>query len=204
MSLAGLILGCVIAALPIEVTEESETLLKGPIHNGGFGGPVVKVGSLAGQTGIFVGGRGGWIINHAFVIGGGGYGLANQDMEVTPRGLSGQNLPGEYRLEMGYGGLELEYVHRSRKVVHASIQALIGGGTAGYRDRDWERTYESDAFFVAEPGINLELNVSRPFRVGVGGAWRFVSGFEMASLPDLTDDDLSGFAGVLTFKFGSF
>ncbi|MBN1426023.1 hypothetical protein JXA88_15850, partial [Candidatus Fermentibacteria bacterium] len=74
-----LLIGLACALCAITVQEQPETLLKGPIENGGFGGLVVKFSQLADQTAVFVGGRGGWILNHTFVIGGGGYGLANEN-----------------------------------------------------------------------------------------------------------------------------
>lgn len=194
-----LLIGLACALCAITVQEQPETLIKGPIESGGFGGPVVKLSQAAGQTAVFVGGRGGWIVNHCFVIGGGGYGLVNENINVRPR-----DHRDEYRLEMGYGGVELEYVHKSRKLAHLSIQALIGGGTAGYRYWDWDTTVASDAFFVAEPALNVEVNISRPFRIAFGGGYRFVSGFDLQDLPEVRDKDLSGITGTLTLKFGSF
>lgn len=56
---------------------EDETLLGGEIESGGYGALVVKFGHIKGEGGILVGVQGGWIVNHTLVIGGGGYGLAN-------------------------------------------------------------------------------------------------------------------------------
>ena len=194
-------MGLIAALGTITIQEQPETLIRGPVESGGFGGPVVKFTELADQFAVFVGGRGGWIINHCFIIGGGGYGLVNEDVEIHPSVMDSDP---ECVLEMGYGGLELEYVHRSKRVVHGSIMVLIGGGSAGYHDWYWDSTIDSDAFFIAEPTLNFELNVSRPFRIAFGGGYRFVSGFELPELPEIDDSDLGGITGTLTFKFGSF
>jgi hypothetical protein len=132
--------------------KEDETLMSGKTTVGGFGAPVVKFSEINDEFAILVGGCGGLIINHAFVIGGGGYGLVN-DIEV-----SGLPYP-EYRwLNFGYGGLLLGYV-------------------------------------------NLMLNVSKNFRIGLGGSYRFVNGVDLVGLDN---DDISGPSASLTFKFGKF
>lgn len=172
---------------------QEETLFSGKLESGGFGGPVVKMTQFIDKSGILVGGRGGWIINHAFVIGGGGYGLVN---EIT---ASNDSL-----LSFGYGGVELEYVHRSNKLLHFTVQTLIGGGSVEYRDKrnkDAQNNDVHDDFFIAEPGVNVILNVSKNFRIGLGGSYRYVTG---VSFRGLNNSDLSGPSAVLTFKFGSF
>jgi hypothetical protein len=66
-----------------QLNAQEQTLVgNGEISNGGFGGPVIKYTQIKNEPAILVGGRGGWIINHTFVIGGGGYGLANQIEQI--------------------------------------------------------------------------------------------------------------------------
>jgi hypothetical protein len=54
--------------------QQTETLFDGEVSHGGFGGPVVKFSEIAGSAGVWVGGRGGWIINlselHTISLGG--------------------------------------------------------------------------------------------------------------------------------------
>ncbi len=179
---------------------EAETLITGGIDSGGFGGPVLKFAEMDDRFGMFVGFRGGWIVDHTFVIGLGGYGLTNPGnfSELTPE----PGLPGS-RMYMGYGGLELEWVIASYEVVHLSLQTLIGGGGVGYEWDGYEccDSTTSDAFFIAEPGANIMLNVHKVFRLGLGASYRFIYDVE---LPPVNNDSLRGAAGVLTLKFGSF
>ena len=181
---------------------QEETLLgMEDAEHGGYGGVVVKFTSINNQFAILVGGRGGWIINHAFVLGFGGYGLVNN----IPSHIVGPF--GERFVEFGYGGLDLEYVFDSDRLIHLSLHALIGGGGVRYRsaweDDMWEndshQTY--DAVFVAEPGMNLDLNVIRWFRLSAGASYRFVRG---ATSGVSTNRDLSGPTAQSTFKFGKF
>ncbi len=93
---------------------QQETLFSERIHSGGFGGPVVKFSQINNEFGLFVGGRGGWIINHSFAFGGGGYGLVTEISAPAPSD--------SLTLGLGYGGLELEYINRSDKLIHSQIQ----------------------------------------------------------------------------------
>jgi len=191
------LVGVLLLASPL-LAQEEETLLKGTIESGGFGGPVVKIGSLNGESGVLVGGRGGWIINHTFILGGGGYGLVNN---VRARVLGPR---GERYLAFGYGGLELEYVPEWNKLIHVSFMTLVGGGGVGWRDTQAEavpREEESDAFFILEPAANVTLNVTPYFRISAGVSYRYVTGVNSAAS---SNSELSGPSGVLTFRFGTF
>lgn len=192
--LAVVLLLCFVA-LPLLAQEE--TLISGDIESGGFGGPVVKYGSVNGEGGIFVGGRGGWIINHTLILGGGGYGLANN---VKAKVLSPT---GQRYLNFGYGGVELEYVAQSDKLVHFSVMMLIGGGGLGWKDESTRSggNTDSDEFFIVEPAAQVNLNITKSFRMSAGITYRYVSG---VSSPVATNADLSGPSAVLTFRFGTF
>ena len=177
---------------------QDETLIKGEVESGGYGAPIFKVGQINGATGVFVGGQGGWIINHSFVLGGKGYGLVNNvDIEGS------QNL----KLDFGCGGVLLEYIFSSEKILHVVINTMIGAGGVRYAEKDYSNDYEdevdynSSSFFVLEPGIYMVLNISSYFRIGAGITYRYVNGVEYENL---TNADLSGVSGEIVFKFGSF
>ena len=177
---------------------QDETLISGEVESGGYGAPIFKVGQITGTTGIFVGGQGGWIINHSFVLGGKGYGLVNNvDIEGS------QNL----KLDFGCGGVLLEYIFSSEKILHVGINTMIGAGGVSYAEKDYSNDYEdevdynSSSFFVLEPGIYMVLNISSYFRIGAGITYRYVNGVEYKNL---TNADLSGVSGEIVFKFGSF
>jgi hypothetical protein len=186
----------VILTLPV-FAQEQTLIGSGDIENGGFGGPAVKVTRINGETAVLVGGRGGWIINHTFVLGGAGYGLVTN---VNPK----NNDSVHQFIEMGYGGLDLEYIASSNDLVHLSLGLLIGAGSIGFKDNaddmfDNHRTMES--FFVLEPSAHANLNVTRFFRIAGGVSYRYVTGLNS---PLSTNTDLSGLSAVLTLKFGKF
>jgi hypothetical protein len=178
---------------------QEQTLVGGgEITHGGFGGPVVKFTQIKNESAVLIGGRGGWIINHTFIIGGGGYGLATQIK-------TDDIFNNETFLNFGYGGLELEYIIQSDNVVHFSVYTLIGAGGITYNNNymeDWSSwDFGNDEFFVFEPAVNVEVNITSFFRINAGANYRYISG---VNYNNLNNSDLAGFAGVLTFKFGSF
>lgn len=177
---------------------QEETLIEGKISNGGFGGPVVKFTSINNHFGVLVGGQGGWIINHAFVIGGGGYGLANNIK--TDKIIIGER----QLLNFGYGGLELHYINNSDNLIHFTISVLIGAGGIGYRrPYNWDNSWDTNtqSFFALEPTFRVMLNVTSFFRVGIGGGYRLISG---ADMDNLKDSEISGPSAEIIFKFGKF
>lgn len=191
---------------------QQETLFgNGKITHGGYGGPELKVTQFNDDWGLAFGGRGGWIINSAFSIGGGGYGIVTKhtvdyDYSKDPNA--------DIRLNVGYGGLFLEYINSSNRVVHFTVNALIGAGGASYgvydEDDRWDNyddIKESSPFFVLEPGITAEVNVFKFFRISAGVSYRWASGAELFNTDGtlLTDDnDISGMSANICFKFGSF
>jgi len=109
-------------------------------------------------------------------------------------------------LDLTLGGFEFEYVSRSAKLIHYSFRALIGSGEVDYigHDRPIDDTlfdYHRESFFVAEPEVNLMLNVTKFSRIGVGASYRFISS---VNLEGLTNSDLDGPSASLILKFGRF
>jgi len=187
------------------VYSQEQTLFTGHVDHGGYGGPVFKYTNIGpNQTaGFLVGGQGGWIIDHKFVIGGGGYGLAssvNADWyEVT--NFAGE--PEPYVLDFSYGGLLLAFIGNSDNLIHYEIFSILGGGGINYRLKNEINTTSDfgDGIFVAEPGINVMLNVTSFFRVGIGATYRYVQDVDLIGL---TNEDLTNFSGQIILKFGAF
>ncbi len=179
-----------------------QTLISGDVSHGGFGGPVLKIGGVDGSAGVWIGGRGGWILNlaqdHAISIGGGGYGLVTNHRSPT---FLTSDKESTYAA-IGYGGLQLEYINRSWNLAHFTVTSLIGGGGLGLRTSGYDViTDDAETFFVFEPGINLELNITTFFRIMTGISYRVVSGIDDFGF---RDSDFSGINGTLTLKFGAF
>lgn len=180
-----LILIFLVLVIPFSAFAEEKTLVGNGFDNGGYGGPVVKFMSLGGDVGVLVGGRGGWIINHTFVIGGGGYSLK------TDIAINGNDL------RLNYGGFEFEYIWRSDATVHFTIHTGIGGGKVSYTDAGI-----SDKFFYIEPTFNGEINIMSWFRINAGVGYLWVDNIQ--NMPGLSSSDVRGMTGTIVFKFGVF
>lgn len=175
-----------IIAIPFAVNAEERTLITGEVEHGGCGGPVLKLSIINNTFCVLTGGYGGWIINHTFLLGGGGYAL------LTDVFVSGN------KLYMAYGGVVVEYIGFSDALVHFKAGGLIGVGTASY---SMEGIGER-AFFVLEPGVDVEVNITTFFRVCAGVSYRFVIGSQ--GLAGLNDALLGGPAAEIALKFGAF
>jgi hypothetical protein len=154
------------------------------IESGVYAAPVVSYSELAGQGGLFVGARGGWIINHCFVLGGAGYGLATT-----------HEIPGD-RLTFGYGGLMLEYIVAPERPFHVSFDTVIGGGAVAPKN-----STNPNGVFVLEPEADAIVNLTRSIHAGVGLSYRFTRGVTVANL---SSSDLSGFSASFLVQFGNF
>ncbi len=181
--------------------QDMETLIGNEIRHGGFGGPVVRFGNVDGDFAVWVGGRGGWIINmenhHSISIGGGGYGLTTEHRMPVQKEDTYTELAA-----VGYGGFEIEYTNRTYRLVHPTVTTLIGAGGISIRDDKLDHVdHDPDPFFVLEPGINAELNVTGFFRISTGVSYRLTSGIDRGGFDD---DAFSGVNAVITLKFGSF
>ncbi|ASZ13953.1 hypothetical protein KTO58_04330 [Chitinophaga pendula] len=174
----------------------------GKVKVGGYGGPAAKFTSIDNNFTVMAGAYGGVFLDKKFLLGIGGYTNVN-NVPATPSKINNQH---QY-WQMWYGGFNGEYVHNSDKLVHFSVGALIGGGGVFRRTRfeeinefdDHFRDYSS--FFVAEPTINVEVNITTFLRVFAGGSYRFVQG---SGTPGITDQKLSGPSAQIGIKAGAF
>jgi hypothetical protein len=184
--------------------QDIQTLFSAPVAHGGFGGPVVKFGSVRGDLGVWVGGRGGWIIGfrdgHSLSIGGGGYGLATSHPAPDPAD-AGWPEADDLRARVGYGGFELEYTNRSRRLLHWTATTLVGAGSVALERGAIPVTADEPTFFVVEPGVFAELNVTSFLRLHTGLTYRQTRGIDRAGF---TDRDFSGANGLVAVKFGGF
>jgi hypothetical protein len=181
-----LILIVMVLIIPISAFAEEDTLVGNGFDNGGYGGFVLKFKSIGGNMGVIIGGRGGWIINHTVVIGGGYYGLAN-DIKIDGRDL-----------QMEYGGFEIEYIWRSDQVVHFTIHTGIGGGQV----ETVSGGFSQDKFFYIEPTFSGEVNILKWFRINAGIGYLWVDNIE--GIPGLSSSDVRGITGTIVFKLGVF
>ena len=160
---------------------ERETLLAPQKYeSGGFGGPTISFTQLNDKSTWGLGGKGAWLVNHAYYIGGGGYNTF----------LNESNNDGILQHE----GLILGFVGRPNRIFHYSVELLIGGGQLIIDQQD-----DFDAVFAAEPQAYLSINLATFAVLNVGVSYRYISG---SNNNTYSSSDLSGAAFNINVMFG--
>jgi len=163
-----------------------------------------------------VGAYGGWLSDRTWLLGAGGYWLANNTHDFS----------------MAYGGIVTQYLVRSDRRIGFGVKGLVGGGdatiSASYRDvygmpidtrpdivfghghrpghggprppstpitPDTKLAF-NEAFFIAEPQAQLLWNLSPRVRVTFGAGYRITAG------ADDVNDRIRGPIGSISVEFG--
>ncbi|WP_319500740.1 hypothetical protein [uncultured Draconibacterium sp.] len=184
---------------------EVETIFSSQQINGGYGAFTIGYTQIAGRDAMVAGARGAFIFDHSFAIGLAGYGFVN-DLEYHNYQANPED---RFFLAGGYGGIFFEPIVGGTKPVHVSFPIVVGMGGISLVEHtawDWDhyhdyQEYDTDLFFVFEPGVELEFNFTRFFRLAAYGSYRLTSDIK---LYDTNQDVLRGFNVGMTFKFGKF
>ena len=184
----------ILVAVPAQGAGD-RTLVGSIHHHGAFIAPVLKGSEMLGQMSLLVGGRVAWVANHQFCLGIGGYGLASDVTEELDDVTA--------MLNFGYGGLEVEYIFFPHHMFHFTLYTLVGGGGADFftREEGSDQEWDGDAFFIIEPGFNLEFNIREGWRLDFGYSYRFVSDLQM---DEISNKDLRDVAANFTLRLGKF
>jgi hypothetical protein len=178
----------VVSAAGLKAQEnEIQTLFGSGTRISGFGGPTMSFTSINGEFAHMMGGGGGVLLGNFFI---GGYG----------EGLTNSIVAGGNRISFGHGGFWTGYSFMADRALHPCLSTQMGWGNLSQRD-DGHYNLTEDNIFVINPAIELEMNFTRFFRLGVGAHYRFVSGVNTSTL---TNSDFSGPGAFLSFKFGWF
>ena len=182
------------------------------VRSGWLIAPDVKITEIADDTATLAGAYGGWITDNTFLIGGGGYWLTDgsDDREVAYGGLVLEWLARtDRRLGFGVRGL----VGAGSATLGASftdVGSLPRGFSRASRDSGRERNDQRvsdgsvrtvrlalrDDFFVAEPQVNLFLNLTDRLRLSVGAGYRLIGADDWAA------DRLAGATGSFSVQWG--
>ena len=180
--------------LNLSLSAQQETLFEDLDVIGGFGGPIVEIGSINGEVGADVGGGGALVLDRLFI---GGYGMGTDYPEYNIE--DGENA-GLYNIRFKHGGLWFGYVTDQRRLVHLYSSLKIGWGRSQLRiDKD---ALFSDRNFVMIPELGFEVNLTEFFKLGITGGYRLVNGINQ--LPGLDNSSFNSPIGTLTFRFGGF
>lgn len=212
------------AAMAQETADEREmkTLFGKPSFQslGGYGAIDVGYTQVNKLDAITIGARGAVVVNHGFAIGLGGKGFISEP-------TFDENLKEDCEFAGGYGGIFFEPIIGWRQPIHLSFPVLVGAGGVGYtkhygdsgnsNSTTDEKNYSEDskAFFVLEPGVELEFNMVKFVRLALTASYRYTSDVNLKYKdpgPDVAymgnpighSDMLRGINVGLVMKFGKF
>lgn len=204
----------IVAATPLLAQSDGDmhTLFNGPLDSitGGYISITGSAFQALGQDAFVLGGRLGLTMGHRLTIGLAGYGLCNalQNGAYELYRLDHeQSAPDGLALRMGYGGIFVEPTFFNRSVVHFSVPITVGAGGVAYGYPTEGTRYgrithtDSQVFYFVEPAVDVEVNVLRQVRLGVGGSYLYTSNIR---LPATSQDALRQAMFNVTLKVGGF
>ena len=183
--------------------DDFKTLLGHDNHSGFYGALTFGYSEIENRQSVIFGGRFEWIAGHSIGIGFGGAGFINEN-HYEPYLSTNVFLTG------GYGGMYIEPIVMPNYPVHLSFPILLGGGGISYvtenHNHNDNTVADSEAFLIAEPGAEIELNLTRFFRLAIGASYRFTTPFNVGTTPPAvaSSNALESFTYMMTFKFGKF
>jgi len=189
-----------------------QTLFGNNVSYGGYGALTLGYTQLGNFDAFSPGIKGAWLIGHSIGIGIEGTGFIS---ELTTGIIENE----EYSfITGGYGGLMIEPILFGMKPIHVTLPLVIGAGAIVFESSEnYSPTYPNnqyhtdyDQFFIIKPGIEVEMNVTRFFRLAVGASYRFTNEVNLTTningsdMVVLEKNDLNGLLVGLSFKFGKF
>jgi hypothetical protein len=183
--------------------KEIKTLLGRNRSGGAYSSITIGYSMIDNKNAILIGGRLSWIASHSIGIGIGGTGFLNE-LHYEP------SIDRDVFLTGGYGGVYIEPILLPRSPVHLSFPVLLGAGGISYvsNDPDLNNHFieDSELFLLIEPSAELELNLTKHFRLSFGASYRFPTPFNVgiSGTPRANAESLKGMSYMVTFKFGKF
>jgi hypothetical protein len=183
--------------------QEMQTLLGHNQPGGAYGAFSMGYSSIDDQQAVLFGGKFIWIASHSLGFGFGGTGFINE-FHNEPL------LNTQVAIAGGYGGLIIEPILMPRYPVHLAFPVLLGAGGVSYVTKEGGHNDnfvdDSEAFLLAEPGAEIELNLTRHFRFAIGTTYRFTTPFNVGTtgVIPVTAKSIEGWTYNVTFKFGRF
>jgi hypothetical protein len=201
--------------------EEISTLFSGnrKYHTDYYVAFGTKFSQMDNGLGLHLGGKMGVVFNNTFSIGGAGYGLLPTAKITFDCPIPGHETEKSNNYwSGGYGGLFFEYINSSNKLLHFTANALIGCSRVTYKNinnffdnqnnhfankKDFE--HPSSFVFILEPGVAVELNMTKIFKMSLGVSYRYVPNFKLMYEDELVPSTFfDGISANLVFKFGLF
>jgi hypothetical protein len=184
-------------------SREIKTLLGRNREGGGYCDFTAGYSRINDKDAVLFGARFGWLASHSIGVGLGATGFINE-FHYEP------TIDRNVFLAGGYGGLYIEPILFPRSPVHLSFPVLFGAGGISYVSKEPDLNdnliQDSEAFLLVEPSAELELNLTKFFRISMGASYRFPTAFNVgvSGTPKANAESLKGVSYTISLKFGKF
>ena len=146
-----------------------------------------KFSQVDDGLGVFIGAKAGVLVNHHYAFCLAGYFMIPQTTDLKYPYFHpwwGYNYYiYNYRLTAGYGGLLFEYILNPDNLINVSASSLVGFGASRishyydyYYNHNFYRYYfPTRTFFVVEPSVTANINLTSNFKATLGVSYRQTS-----------------------------
>jgi hypothetical protein len=187
--------------------QEPKTLLGSNKPGGTYGSITLGYSVIDNKNAVLIGAGLNWIVSHYIGVGiAGNIFLDEYQQDKT-------DITRQYHLSGGYGGVIINPIVMPNFPVHVSFPVLFGAGgvsksSSSYNSHVGNVDY-TKAFLLIEPGAELELNLTKGFRMAFGASYRITTPFNLGPKEKTSEsldtvELLKGITVKLTFKFGKF
>ena len=182
-------------ARPADGNNNIETIFSKPTKVRGYVGSITNITTLDGETAYMNGTHAAGIFNDHFVLG-----FYRMDLENSISSNNSNYIGSE--LYFDHRGLWLGYIFMPKRMLHFNTNVQIGKGDIEIYDDilgNWE---EDNVVFVLTPSLEIEFNIVKFLRIGIGANYRFA--LDVDQIENYNDDDFTDFGAFINLKFGWF
>ena len=146
----------------------------------GFGSPYVEFSSVDNQFAVCLGAGGGLMLNQTVFLGVYFEGLLTNHYMEDLETIVNIEKP---KVSFEHGGIWMGYVYKHKKPVHGGLSMKLGWGEIDLEGDESGNNPNSDydvrdRIFAISPQVEMELNMTKWFRINIGAGYRFVTGID--------------------------
>ena len=175
--------------------EEIETLLQRPSKVRGYVSPYSSYTTLDNEIACMNGFHVAGIFNDHFVFGFYNVNLDNNIRSNNPN-FNNSDISFEHK------GVWLGYIFFPKRMIHFNTNVQAGKGKLELYDDFFDRWLDDDQIYVITPSVEVEFNVAKFLRVGLGANYQFA--LDVDRYVGYNDEDFSNLGAFVNFKFGWF
>lgn len=194
-----------------DTLDNYECLFKGNIKHGwyvSFGNYYQQINKKDASSFHFTGA---WVIDKKVAIGLTGYGFSGNNGRLTFKDSTEKDI----YLDGGCGGITIEPIIMANRRIHITFPVFVGAGgfvlnskddlnystSSNYSKNTKTKKIDAKSAFVLEPGVDIEINVFKFMKLGIGAKYRHTSDVK---LNGFSKDILKGFSFGWNLKFGKY